>query len=212
MADKELKRLSRKELLELLIEQEKENEELQAALQESQAALDDRTIQIKTFGSVAQAALTLNGVYEAADAAAKQYLDNAKRIAEEAAQKRDEMLADAKVQAQAIRANAEKKAASVTKKAQKTADDAEKKAAALLQKAQTKADDTVSKAQAKAADMTDKAKAKADTVLANAKAKAAEILANAKEKAKAAAVASRSGGAKPSAKSAVSEDKADGTE
>ena len=40
--------------------------------------LNDRTIKIKKAGSLAEAALSLNGVYEAAEAAAKQYVYNIK--------------------------------------------------------------------------------------------------------------------------------------
>lgn len=80
MTDKELKRLSRTELLAMLLEQVKENEKLQARLGELQAQLDEKKILIDEAGSIAEAALKLNGVFQAAEAAAAQYLDNVRRL------------------------------------------------------------------------------------------------------------------------------------
>ncbi len=84
MTDKELKRLSRGELLEMLLIQIEENEGLRKSLADAEAALADRTIQIREAGSLAEAALRLNQVFEAADRAAGQYLENIRRMAEEA--------------------------------------------------------------------------------------------------------------------------------
>ena len=74
MTDKELRRLSRKELLEMLIDQSKEMERLQAALRTSEMKAKNREITIQTAGSIAEAALALNGIFEAAQAVADQYL------------------------------------------------------------------------------------------------------------------------------------------
>lgn len=81
MTDKELKRLSRAELLELLIGQMRENQRLEKELAAANAALQDRTIVIEQAGSIAEAALQLNGVFAAAEAAAAQYLENVRKQA-----------------------------------------------------------------------------------------------------------------------------------
>lgn len=81
MTDKELRRLRRRELLELLIVQTDENEKLKKELSRAQAELNNRRIAIECAGSLAEAALQLNGVFEAADRAAKQYLENVRRVA-----------------------------------------------------------------------------------------------------------------------------------
>lgn len=86
MTDKELRRMSRSELLEMLIEQMEENERLKQSLAQVQAELLDRRITIDRTGSIAEAALALNGVFEAADKAARQYLENIRLIAEEGIQ------------------------------------------------------------------------------------------------------------------------------
>lgn len=76
MTDKELRRLNRGELLELLLSRMEENEKLRQQLARADAALAERRVAIDNAGSLAEAALKLNGVFEAADQAAKQYLEN----------------------------------------------------------------------------------------------------------------------------------------
>lgn len=76
MTEKELKKLSRIDLLEMLLEQSKEVERLSAELEEAQKKLKDRSIQLDEAGSIAEAALRLNGIFDIAQIAADQYLDN----------------------------------------------------------------------------------------------------------------------------------------
>ena len=80
MTDKELRRLSRSELLEMLIAQTEENSQLKIRLEQAEAQLRDRRIEIDKAGSLAEAALSLNGVFQAAESAAQQYLENIQRI------------------------------------------------------------------------------------------------------------------------------------
>ena len=76
MTEKELKRLSRSELLEMLIGQMEENEKLKIELEQAREQVNSRQIAIDRAGSIAEAALALNGVCDAAQAAAAQYLEN----------------------------------------------------------------------------------------------------------------------------------------
>ena len=76
MTDKELKRLSRGELLEMLIQQSKELERLRKQLDAAESALQNREIAITNAGSIAEAALKLNGVFTAAQDACQQYMEN----------------------------------------------------------------------------------------------------------------------------------------
>ena len=82
MADKELRKLSRKQLLELLLKLTERSEELQAELDVANRKLNDKLLIKSEAGSIADAALKLNGVFEAAEKAAEQYLDNIKLISE----------------------------------------------------------------------------------------------------------------------------------
>ena len=72
MTDKELKRMSRAELLQMLITQVEENQSLQARLEAAETQLKDRSLAVSETGTMAEAALSLNGVFQAADAAAQQ--------------------------------------------------------------------------------------------------------------------------------------------
>ena len=82
MTDQELKKLRRSDLLELLIAQEKENERLRSQVEQLEKRLADRAIDLEQAGSIAEAALRLNGVFQAAQAAADQYLENIRRLSE----------------------------------------------------------------------------------------------------------------------------------
>ena len=83
MTEKELRRLNRGELLELLIAQMEGNKTLAARLKQADAALERRQIAIETSGTLAEAALRLSGVFEAADQAARQYLESLRAREEE---------------------------------------------------------------------------------------------------------------------------------
>lgn len=83
MANKELKKLNRAELLEILVEQSREIEQLQQELKAVKQQLASREIAIAEAGSIAEAALNLNGVFSAAQAACSQYIDNMKQRSEQ---------------------------------------------------------------------------------------------------------------------------------
>lgn len=83
MTDQKLKKLSRAELLELLLEESRENERLRGQLKKAKELLASKTIKIENAGSIAEAALALNDMFDAAQKAADQYLENVRRLAEE---------------------------------------------------------------------------------------------------------------------------------
>lgn len=74
MTDRELKKLSRTQLLEMLLAQSKEVARLRRELEEVQAQLEDRRIRLTESGNIAEAALKLSGVFETAQEAAERYL------------------------------------------------------------------------------------------------------------------------------------------
>ena len=82
MTEKEFRKLSRLELLEILTEQSRRIEELSQKLEETEKKLQSRKLQIEKAGSIAEASLQLNRVFEAAQAAADQYLENVRYINE----------------------------------------------------------------------------------------------------------------------------------
>lgn len=74
MTDRELRRLKRAELLEMLLAQSRETEALKAELAQAKKQLAERTIKIDKAGSIAEAALQVSGIFETAQKAAEQYL------------------------------------------------------------------------------------------------------------------------------------------
>ncbi len=83
LTEKELKKLNRYQLLELLILQTERADELQARLDETEKQLSNLNLQISSLGSIAEASLQLRGVFQAAQDAADMYIDAAKKHAED---------------------------------------------------------------------------------------------------------------------------------
>lgn len=112
MNERDLKKLGRSDLLEILLEQSRELDECRAQLERANQRLAEREIALTKSGSIAEAALQLNGVFEAAENACAQYMDNIKnmssrqeeicaRMEEETRIKCEKMLADAQRQSDA---------------------------------------------------------------------------------------------------------------
>ena len=83
MTDQELRKLRRTDLLELLLAQEKENEELRRRVEQLQICLEERELTMVNAGSIAEASMQLNGVFQAAQAAADQYLTSIRKMNDE---------------------------------------------------------------------------------------------------------------------------------
>ena len=130
MTDKELRRLRREDLLQILIGQQRQIEELTQALEDSEKALQDRRIAIEESGSIAEAALRLNDVFAKAQEASDHYIEEnrlridalrdeaekaagearkrAEKIESEAKREADRLLAQARREAERIQADAER--------------------------------------------------------------------------------------------------------
>ena len=81
MTEKELKKLNRYQMLEIIIMQTEEIQKLKAELEETKAQLESKQINAAQAGNIAQAALALSGVFEAAQSAADLYLESIKQYA-----------------------------------------------------------------------------------------------------------------------------------
>ena len=113
MTDQELHKLNRKELLELLLDQSRQIDSLREQLQQAQAQLTSRQLLLNKAGSIAEASLQLNRVFEAAQSAAEQYLENVQTFSErqtivcrkletESQQKADALLSEMQTRCQAM--------------------------------------------------------------------------------------------------------------
>lgn len=77
---KKIKKLKRIDLLEILLAQSKRIDELEEELAETKHQLASKRIKIREIGTLAEASLQLNQIFEDADAAARQYLHNIRRL------------------------------------------------------------------------------------------------------------------------------------
>lgn len=141
MTDKELKRLSRRELVDIIYELQKKDAERENEIEQLQAALAKKELAVSEAGSIAEAALKVNGVFEAAQAAANQYLlsiraanadvtekiETARKQSDEllrqANQRADNIISEAEAKANAIISNANQDAAKSWTQFQQKADE-----------------------------------------------------------------------------------------
>lgn len=83
MTEKELRKLSRLDLIDILIRQSKEITSLQEQLAAANKKLEDKVLICENAGNIAQAALEINKIFETAQLAADQYLESLKHHTEE---------------------------------------------------------------------------------------------------------------------------------
>ena len=79
--ERQLNKLKRQELLEILVDQSREIDRLRAELREAQERLADREVKVKEAGTLAEASLQIYNIFETAQNAANLYLENIKRRA-----------------------------------------------------------------------------------------------------------------------------------
>ena len=100
MAGKELRHMSRGELIDVIYALKKQQEELAAENEELRQQLTQRELKLQKAGSIAEAAMSLNQVFEAAQQAADQYLQSVYANCGDAEEMAKGILADANAQAQ----------------------------------------------------------------------------------------------------------------
>ena len=130
MTDKELRKLHREDLLQILMNQQQQIDDMAQALEENEKRLQDRRIAVENFGSLAEAALKLNDVFERAQQAADHYVEETVRRADEQRKASDEALATAQREAARqetqARREADRLVAEARREAEKIRGEAEK--------------------------------------------------------------------------------------
>ncbi len=145
MTDKELQKLSRSALLEMLLEQSRENDRLRAQVEELARQLSDRQFKIDQAVYIAEASKQINQGFESDQAAAEQYLENiwalsgrqeqiCRQLEEESTQKANALLAETEMKCRAMEAAITEKCARMTKEAEDAADRAWRDAQVRIQK------------------------------------------------------------------------------
>lgn len=80
MTEKELRKLSRADLLQMLIDQAEELNMLREKYALAQASLSQKEVVVDEAGSLADAVCKINGIFDVAQSTAQQYLDNLKSL------------------------------------------------------------------------------------------------------------------------------------
>lgn len=108
MTDKEFKRLSRAQLIDIIYQLQVEIDKLNEEKQDLENELADKRLRLGNAGNIAQAALEINDCFRSTQNAAEQYLNEIKALREEAEAERQRILARAQAEADAIIADAKK--------------------------------------------------------------------------------------------------------
>ena len=116
MTDKELKRLSRPQLIEIIYQLQLKQEELIAENEKLSEELKDRRIHIDEAGNLADAVLVLHNVMQTAQEAAAHYLEEMQIRADS---ERQQILSDAEAEAAAVLERAKREAEAITASAEK---------------------------------------------------------------------------------------------
>lgn len=159
MTEKELRKLNRYQLLEMLVVQTERADKLQAHLHEMEKQMNQQDLQMTSLGSIAEASLQLSGIFQAAQEAADIYVDAAKKRAEEMEQAAQKNAAAIRAEADAYVAEAKKQAEEIRQAAKAAADAMEARADACLEAAQKKAEEIRQAAKANAKTIIDDADA-----------------------------------------------------
>ena len=108
MTDKEFKRLSRSQLMDIIYQFQLQLDQVTAKNQELEQQLADKRLRLQNAGNIAEAALAMNDCFLSAQNAAEQYLNEIKTIRDEAEAQRQQILAQAQAEAETILADAKK--------------------------------------------------------------------------------------------------------
>lgn len=106
MTDKEFKRLKRADLIEIIYRLQENEEKNRERIAELEKQLGEKQMKLEKAGSIAEAAISLSNVFEAAQEAADRYLQEIHRLRKEAAME----LEKARREAEKIRAEARREA------------------------------------------------------------------------------------------------------
>ena len=108
MTDKEFKRLSRYQLIDIIYQFQLQVDKLTEQNQELERELADKRLRLRNAGNIADAALEINDCFRSAQNAAEQYLNEIRAIREETEAERQRILAQAQAAAEEIIAGAKK--------------------------------------------------------------------------------------------------------
>lgn len=118
MAEKDIRKLRRSELIEIIYQLKKSEQNLQTQVEALQSQLLDRTMKMEEAGSIAEAALLLSDVFSSAQTAADTYVAEVKSRYAQAEAECSNMISQAKKEAEAILREANRQKDSIEQQCQ----------------------------------------------------------------------------------------------
>lgn len=109
MINKELKRLSRRELVDIIYQLKKNEQEMQEEIESLKNELQDKRIRISTAGSIADAAISVTNVFSTAQMTADLYLREISYMKEDTEKECKKKIESAEKKVKEILADGEKK-------------------------------------------------------------------------------------------------------
>lgn len=116
MTDRELQKLKRPELLEIMLNLKSDLEKEKEENQKLKNQLNEKNIALEKSGNIAEASLELSGIFNAAQQAADVYLDNIRKMHSDQEVIYNDSIANAKSEAAEIVAQAQKEASNLKTK------------------------------------------------------------------------------------------------
>ena len=110
MVSTELKKLSRRELIDIIYQMKKNEQQLQEEIASLQNALEEKRMRLSNVGSIAEASMSITDLFSAAQKTADLYLQEVACIKEDAQNEYNQMIEDAHIIAKKIIENAKKTA------------------------------------------------------------------------------------------------------
>ena len=187
MTDKELQKLKRGELLEILLEQSRENEGLKIQIEENKRTvlelrrqLEKREIDVKQAGTIAEASFKLNGVFDAAEKAAQQYLENLQILYEKEkntlGRKEKEVETRCAAMMQATQERCDFMKEDTTKRCQEMEHSVQSKCNELLTSAEYRSNELLTSAEHRSNELLTSAESRSNEMISSAQRKSDEIL------------------------------------
>ncbi|MCD7739022.1 MAG: hypothetical protein LUH58_08315 [Lachnospiraceae bacterium] len=179
MADRELRKMSRAELIEIIYALQQNEKTLRAEKENLQVRLEDRLVRMESAGSIAEAALSLNHIFEDAQKAAEQYLASVKENCGKTLDsvntaETKEMISAAQTQAEEMISNAQTQSEGILSSAQTQSQE-------ILFSARAQAEKIISEAEAQSREILSNAQTQSEEIISAARVQAQEDLDHAEE-------------------------------
>lgn len=113
MNSKELKRLNRRELVDIIYQLKKNEQEMQEVIEALEKEVQDKRIRISAAGSIADAAMSMTNVFSSAQKTADIYLDEISKLKEDTEKECAKKIKEAEEKVKEIIADGEKKYANL---------------------------------------------------------------------------------------------------